>query len=677
MLKNFLNFLGGLTLLLCCAITSFSYDFSSFPINAVNPECVHFWVNDGRVDIISGYPGVIEVYKETSTLTWQSIGFAPIPGTPHKILTFDLDKKDSDDIIVASDKGVYALTSLDAQPIKLTDTSSIDIEVISLGNDDIPDFLLVTSSGSVVILESQGIWQYREIPVSLNVVVKEAAALPYDDCGHKKLGLWASADNKILFADIDLDTLSSPASPEEIIEKPTGATLKSLIVEDFNRGGIPDVAAINQESECVEIMYLGEDTEGTPVIYQTKYFMSGVAQNLLPSDFDFDGDIDIAVVTNFNSRGKIVFFANSGVNWGSNPFFKLPVTLQTDFAPIDAFIGDLNANGIKDFIVVTAKTIDVFSDVDISGENFLLSPPSIDLMSLNNEWKESLTLDSRNEEEGEIMTFGISYLPGMYAGYPLDLFLTITTSLYDETTGEMQEKTWYITAEGPVENEATPYISSWTPAADPESVLPIWSESLNHWMDTFGPGNFKVCAIADIQGVNTGYSASDCVEVKLESFIGGNPPTISLIKTTEIGGIDVKATIKANGAKDLPATAYLWIECYKDYPYQEQVGTDENGNPIYEDKTGKCAYVIALTPGGWETLEDYCYKEEEWRTRSKPEIPSAGVFLVEDMEEAALLNMPYSMFPSGMSCQVTAGFYVQQPGWLGYFFADSTSFVTP
>jgi FG-GAP-like repeat/FG-GAP repeat len=123
----------------------------------------------------------------------------------------------------------------------------------------------------------------------------------------------------------------------------------SLVAGDFNRDGIPDLAAGNSESGSVSVL-LGNGAGGfTPAPDIPIQLFSSLAV----ADFNRDGIADIAALSSFTGAFTILIGDGSGS-------FTAMASVPTAHGPSVVTAGDFNQDGIPDLAVVTSDVVPSF-----------------------------------------------------------------------------------------------------------------------------------------------------------------------------------------------------------------------------------------------------------------------------------------------------------------------------
>jgi hypothetical protein len=121
---------------------------------------------------------------------------------------------------------------------------------------------------------------------------------------------------------------------------PTGQGVKSIIAADLNGDGDFDLVTLNSYSSDFTVLLNNGD--GT-FITDSSFYVSGTNKyEIISTDFDNDGYLDIAIST---GPDLVWIYNNDG-----NAIFSLDSTYQVYFEPVSIFSADLNIDGNLDLV---------------------------------------------------------------------------------------------------------------------------------------------------------------------------------------------------------------------------------------------------------------------------------------------------------------------------------------
>ena len=132
---------------------------------------------------------------------------------------------------------------------------------------------------------------------------------------------------------------------------PLGFAPQSIAVGDFNGDGIPDLAMVNLTDNTVVIFQGNGDGTFTtlPATLAIDPAPGSYNKGILVSDFNGDGNEDLAVLTSYSGAapGTVTIFLGNG----DGTFTPVPSTAATGGNPSSMAVGDFNGDGIPDLAV--------------------------------------------------------------------------------------------------------------------------------------------------------------------------------------------------------------------------------------------------------------------------------------------------------------------------------------
>ena len=129
-----------------------------------------------------------------------------------------------------------------------------------------------------------------------------------------------------------------------------GSTPSGLVLGDFNKDTLLDIAVANNESHNISILKGdGHGNFGPATNFPASTFPTSIASG----DFDNDGKLDLAV--GWNQTGDRISILR-GDNTGQ---FAAPASFSTGSGPYDLASDDLNGDGTSDLVVANASSNNV------------------------------------------------------------------------------------------------------------------------------------------------------------------------------------------------------------------------------------------------------------------------------------------------------------------------------
>ncbi len=149
-----------------------------------------------------------------------------------------------------------------------------------------------------------------------------------------------------------------------------GPGASSVTVGDFDRDGIPDIAAANSPIGSVTIL-LGNGRGAFSTDPGSPFPLGTQPQSLVAGDFDGDGNLDLASA-NFGSNNVTVLLGNGLGGFSAAPGSPLSVGL----GPRAVRVGDFNGDGIQDLVTANGTSNDVSVMLGTGSGGFAAAPGS-------------------------------------------------------------------------------------------------------------------------------------------------------------------------------------------------------------------------------------------------------------------------------------------------------------
>jgi len=166
----------------------------------------------------------------------------------------------------------------------------------------------------------------------------------------------------------------------------------NLVVADFNRDGLPDVAVVNRLENTITIL-LNTGTGFSPS--STKPATGSNPQGIATGDFNTDGIPDLVVVNYNSSTASVLMGHGDGT-------FAAPVSFTTAAGPTAVVVGDFNGDGHDD-LAITSSSAGILSVYVGSGAGQFTSsaflptennPSAIAIGDFNGDGKQDLVVSN-------------------------------------------------------------------------------------------------------------------------------------------------------------------------------------------------------------------------------------------------------------------------------------------
>ncbi|MFT7588219.1 MAG: hypothetical protein ACI959_000426 [Limisphaerales bacterium] len=413
----------------------------------------HDFDSDGDIDIISVNFGAsrIEYFKRSAgTYSSTPITIDNVPDHPKTIIKGDLNADGLMDIVVGSnfDGRVqwYPNTGSGFGPRQMVSTSTPGINRVRTadidGDGDFDILAASTAADKLSWFENDGAgttWTEHIISITVtNCVDLDFGDLNND--GNLDVVQVSSLDNTLSwFSNLG----SGVFGPEQILVGIAFVDPLSVIIADFENDGDLDIAAMtNTSNQVFWLRGLGDGTFSNPILISTDI---NQGRRLDIGDLDNDGDIDLISASKLDS--KYAWYENLGGNFGSQhiisnsylaAYYPKAVDLDLD--------GDLDVIGGSTGAGATSLTIFENNLINICPEPILLfSFPTSTGVTFN--W----------EADIDHTAFQIK---GFEAGISAPVNINTTSSTWSSSTGlsPLTDYAWKLRAQC-----SSSFISSWTP----------------------------------------------------------------------------------------------------------------------------------------------------------------------------------------------------------------------
>jgi hypothetical protein len=279
---------------------------------------------------------------------------------PSRVVVADFDGINGPDLAVAnsgSDNVSVLLNRGDGTFLPaVTFPAGIDPSGIAAGDiddDGSIDLAVGNSDGTISLLLNDGTGDF-DSPLSVDVnegVVSDVAVGDLDRDGLPDLvAANADSDTVSVLLNDGLDPNGEPIfrGPFDFV---VGDRPLQVVLADFNRDGLPDIATANRQDASVSVLLNRATNPGT--FLPTRDFdVGGLPESLSAADIDGDRDVDLVAASQTNGRASLL------INNGAGVF-----TRGSDFVAgrIGVFIvaADFNGDGGADVVTVNELTDDV------------------------------------------------------------------------------------------------------------------------------------------------------------------------------------------------------------------------------------------------------------------------------------------------------------------------------
>lgn len=316
--------------------------------------------NDGILDIAATgyYDSVVHIYRGKGDGTFHS----PLNITvysPWYIAKGDFNRDGKPDLAVASRSGPGMVAVLIGNgdctfktPVYYnTGGEPWAIEVSDFDGDGIEDMAVVNSYAQTLTVlkgKDNGAFQldFTFVAQSLRAVVSGK----FTEDGKKDLALLCNAAGIIFENSTDFGETGVFSNP---VYYQTGQGPMNVIAADFNNDAILDLAVANYGSGDVSVLIGRSDGSFFPAVnyyFDSPFFFEFMPYGLVASDFNKDGNMDIAV-SNGDGYAYAIMTNNGDATFEVNIF---PTYYGSPFYSINS--GDFNRDGNADIIISCASS---------------------------------------------------------------------------------------------------------------------------------------------------------------------------------------------------------------------------------------------------------------------------------------------------------------------------------
>ncbi|MCG6921803.1 MAG: VCBS repeat-containing protein, partial [Acidobacteria bacterium] len=281
------------------------------------------------------------------------------PDRPFSVAALDVTDDGNGDVaaviadnalVLFSGNGNRTFNTLVPHPVRRRPSS---IAAVDADADGRPDLAVpCKDADSVVVLLARPPVLARAPVVSVGSAPTGVVSADFDANGTLDLAVVNSADNEVTVLDNDGSGGFTPRPTSPVSVGVGAMSPKSIVVADFDRDGVLDLATSNSASDNVSILFGAL----TPV----PTFAAGVTtaagltpDDLVVSDFDRDGDPDLAVCNSVSS-GTVTFLSNDGAG-----VFASQGTVDVGDSPTSIFAADFDGNGWPDIAVANDNSADL------------------------------------------------------------------------------------------------------------------------------------------------------------------------------------------------------------------------------------------------------------------------------------------------------------------------------
>ena len=230
----------------------------------------------------------------------------------------------------------------------LTSIGFDDVDVEDLNQDGHVDIAILSTSDQVFFFFNDGAGNFTEsgsTPTSPNarkLVLGDLNADTFPDVVVSTLGAGGPGDHVEVFFNDQMGGLNPDALHQ------VGARPGSVLIEDFNSDGLPDINVTNLNSKTLStLINVGNGSFASHNNFQPEGSFGTVKGALETGDFDGTNHADIATFNLSPTPDQLILFFNDG-----NGVFSDTLTTDTGSLPGNLATADLNQDGSLDLVQI-------------------------------------------------------------------------------------------------------------------------------------------------------------------------------------------------------------------------------------------------------------------------------------------------------------------------------------
>ncbi|HVW11619.1 MAG TPA: FG-GAP-like repeat-containing protein, partial [Bryobacteraceae bacterium] len=304
---------------------------------------------DGITDIASAsHEGTVTILLGDGSGGFRAAGDPISFGTSIQALASgDFDGDGNPDLAVATGadqvavflgNGAGGFTSAQGSPFA-AGKAPRSIAIADFNGDGKEDLAIANFAGGITILQANGAGGFSEAPGSPFAAGAGTSAVVAADFNGDGLVDLAAANSSDGTVTILLGSQSGAFRPAAGSPVTVGMLPQSLVVADFNRDGLEDLATANRGNGTVTVL-LGNGSGGFIAAPGSPLAAGLSLQSVAAGDLDGDGIVDL--IASGNSAGVTVF---PGDGTGG---FRAPAAFGSPLNSVFSVVGDFNGDGISD-----------------------------------------------------------------------------------------------------------------------------------------------------------------------------------------------------------------------------------------------------------------------------------------------------------------------------------------
>ncbi|HEY4086910.1 MAG TPA: VCBS repeat-containing protein, partial [Bryobacteraceae bacterium] len=251
----------------------------------------------------------------------------------------------ADQVTILLGNGAGAFTASPGSPFA-AGTGPRSLAIGDFNRDGIEDLAIANFSGSVTVLAGDGAGDFAPLsgsPFAAGAGTSAAIAADFNGDGLVDLAAANSSDGNV---SVLLATPAGGFTPAQGSPFAVGMLPQSMVVADFNRDGIADLATANRGAGSLTVL-LGTGSGGFIAAPGNPIAVGLSLQSVAVGDLDGDGVVDL--IASSNADGIKVFRGDGAGG------FRAPAVFGSPLNSVFAVIGDFNGDGISD--VATANFV--------------------------------------------------------------------------------------------------------------------------------------------------------------------------------------------------------------------------------------------------------------------------------------------------------------------------------